>query len=90
MRLLWVLSNLASFLVFIAETPVVVVMARRSSTCELVSFYSGVVEIRDIVIAHLISISEQNVDTVVMFEELVYSSSEGIGFSFVLVHPMIY
>lgn len=66
------------------------VMARRSRTCELVSYYSGVVEIRDIVITHLISVSEQNVDTVVMFEELTYSSSERIGFSFVFVYPMIY
>ena len=65
------------------------IMARSSGTGELVSFYSCVINVRDVVVAHLISVSEQYVNTVVMFEEFAYSSCEGVSFCLVFINPVI-
>ena len=64
-------------------------MARRSGTSKLVSFYSCVINVRNVVVAHLISVSEQYVNAIVMFEEFAYSSCEGVSLCLVVIDPMI-
>jgi hypothetical protein len=67
----------------------VVVVARRPGTSEVVSLYSCVVDVRDVVVANFVSVLKEDVHAIVVFDELAHSQGEGIGLSFIVVDPVI-
>ena len=56
-----------SFLIGIVESPVVVIMCGCSIDSVVLFVDSGVVYLSEVVVAHLVSVFEEDVDTVVVF-----------------------
>jgi hypothetical protein len=84
------LSNTASFLVFASESPVVGVVGRGPGICEVVPFYSSVVDVRNVVVAYFVSVLQKDMYAVIVLDELAHFQGEGIGFSFVFIDPVIW
>lgn len=78
-----------SFGVNVVEAPVVVVVSRRSVTSEVVALDPCVVDVGDVVVAHLVSILEKHVNTVVVSQEVTNSVGIWVSSLNVFVHPVV-
>ena len=80
----------ASFVVCTVKAPVVVVVGWRNISCEFITNHSGVIAIRDVIVAYFVSISEQNVNSVIMFQEFSYFVGVGVDIFVSFVDPMVW
>ena len=67
-----------------------VIVSWRTITREILSHHPSTIQIRQIVVPHLISISQENIDSIVVLQKLSDSVGKGIGFLLPLVHPVTY
>lgn len=82
-------STKKSFLVDVVESPVVVIVSWNAVCGKFVLRIPCIVDIRNIVRSNLVTILQQNMDTIIMADELGDPGSEGIGVPLELIDPMI-
>lgn len=75
-------------MVDVAEAPVVMVVSGSAIRGEILTRSASVVNIGHKELANFVSVFKKNIDAVVVLDELVDSSSEGIGLFSTLVDPM--
>lgn len=82
-------STKKSFLVDVVESPVVVIVGWDAICGKVVLRVPCVVDVRNIVGSNLVTILQQNMDTIIVTDELGDPSSVGIRVSLQLIDPMI-
>jgi hypothetical protein len=77
-----------SFLVGVVEAPVVVVVRRNAVAGEIVTGHPCTVEVGDVDLAHLGTVLQEDVDTVIVLQEVSDAVGKWIGFLFTFVDPV--
>lgn len=81
--------GLGSLLVDIVEAPIVVIVRWGAIGGEVLLGSPGVVDIGDEVAAHLVSVLQQHVHSVVVTHELGDTGGEGVDLVLTLVNPVV-